>query len=133
MSTEPSRHSATTIADGDVVLDLGTMPERFEVGPDGTSVTVIAAMTYPRLAELHGPIRRAVANLASLPHVSVAGATATATHGSGDRNGNLATSSDPGGGSGAVHRARTDTWSVRRATSSLSRRRCAQCWRKSTE
>jgi xylitol oxidase len=29
--------------------------------------------------------------LASLPHISVAGACATATHGSGDRNGNLAT------------------------------------------
>ncbi len=34
----------------------------------------------------------ALANLASLPHISVAGAVATATHGSGDRNGNLATS-----------------------------------------
>jgi xylitol oxidase len=33
----------------------------------------------------------ALANLASLPHISVAGAIATATHGSGDANGNLAT------------------------------------------
>jgi xylitol oxidase len=33
----------------------------------------------------------ALANLASLPHISVAGAVSTATHGSGDRNGNLAT------------------------------------------
>jgi xylitol oxidase len=33
----------------------------------------------------------ALANLASLPHISVAGAVATATHGSGDTNGNLAT------------------------------------------
>jgi xylitol oxidase len=32
----------------------------------------------------------ALANLASLPHISVAGAIATATHGSGDGNGNLA-------------------------------------------
>ena len=30
-------------------------------------------------------------NLASLPHISVAGACATAMHGSGDRNKNLAT------------------------------------------
>ena len=30
-------------------------------------------------------------NLASLPHVSVAGACATATHGSGSKNGNLST------------------------------------------
>src|SRR5680860_278518 len=34
----------------------------------------------------------AVHNLASLPHISVAGACATATHGSGVKNGNLATS-----------------------------------------
>jgi xylitol oxidase len=33
----------------------------------------------------------ALANLASLPHISVGGAVATATHGSGVRNGNLAT------------------------------------------
>ncbi len=33
----------------------------------------------------------ALANLASLPHIAVAGAVSTATHGSGDRNGNLAT------------------------------------------
>ncbi len=32
----------------------------------------------------------ALANLASLPHISVAGAVATGTHGSGDRNGSLA-------------------------------------------
>ncbi|MEJ1231431.1 MAG: FAD-binding protein [Galbitalea sp.] len=33
----------------------------------------------------------ALHNLASLPHISVAGAVATGTHGSGDRNGTLAT------------------------------------------
>src|SRR5436853_6539 len=33
----------------------------------------------------------ALHNLASLPHISVAGAVMTATHGSGDTNGNLAT------------------------------------------
>jgi hypothetical protein len=38
-----------------------------------------------------GPVRDALHNLASLPHISVAGAVATATHGSGATNGNLAT------------------------------------------
>ena len=33
----------------------------------------------------------ALHNLGSLPHVSIAGAFATGTHGSGDRNGTLAT------------------------------------------
>ena len=47
-----------------------------------------------RYGELCGPLDAAgfaLHNLASLPHISVAGACATATHGSGDRNGNLAT------------------------------------------
>ena len=47
-----------------------------------------AGLTYGELAgELEG---LALHNLASLPHISVAGAIATATHGSGDANGNLA-------------------------------------------
>jgi xylitol oxidase len=47
-----------------------------------------------RYGELAGRLRDegvALANLASLPHISVGGAVATATHGSGDANGNLAT------------------------------------------
>ena len=48
-------------------------------------------MTYGRLAnELHEH-GLALHNLASLPHISVGGAIATGTHGSGDRLGNLAT------------------------------------------
>jgi xylitol oxidase len=47
-----------------------------------------------RYGELVDELRRggvALGNLASLPHISVAGAVSTATHGSGDGNGNLAT------------------------------------------
>jgi xylitol oxidase len=43
------------------------------------------------LAEALAERGLALANLASLPHISVGGAIATGTHGSGDRNGNLAT------------------------------------------
>src|SRR5699024_11322892 len=49
------------------------------------TVRVSAGVRYGDLApvlEQHG---RALANLASLPHISVAGAVATGTHGSGDR------------------------------------------------
>jgi len=86
-----SRHSFTDIADSDVVVDLGALPEQFAVSPDRTSVTVSGAMTYARLASLLEPHQLAIANMASLPHLSIAGAISTATHGSGTTNGNLAT------------------------------------------
>ena len=48
-------------------------------------------MTYGELAGVLAGAGLALHNLASLPHISVAGAVATATHGSGDASGNLAT------------------------------------------
>ena len=48
-------------------------------------------MTYGRLAPMLHQHDLALHNLASLPHISVGGAIATGTHGSGDRLGNLAT------------------------------------------
>ncbi len=56
------------------------------------TVTVGAGTKYGDIApELHQK-GYALHNLASLPHISVAGACATATHGSGIKNGNLTTS-----------------------------------------
>jgi alditol oxidase len=51
-----------------------------------------ASTTYGEAAQSLAPHGMALRNLASLPHISVAGAVATATHGSGTGNGNLATS-----------------------------------------
>ena len=48
-------------------------------------------MTYGRLCPLLDSKGWALHNLASLPHISIAGACSTATHGSGEKNGNLAT------------------------------------------
>ena len=48
-------------------------------------------ITYGRLADLLAARNLAIHNLASLPHISLAGAIATGTHGSGVANGNLAT------------------------------------------
>ena len=48
-------------------------------------------MNYGQLCPLLDEKGYALHNLASLPHISVAGAAATATHGSGVANGNLAT------------------------------------------
>ena len=55
------------------------------------TVTVEAGIKYGTLAEYLYKEGYALHNLASLPHISVAGACATATHGSGMNNGNLAT------------------------------------------
>jgi xylitol oxidase len=48
-------------------------------------------MTYGELGEYLHAHGHALGNMASLPHISIAGAVATATHGSGTTNGNLAT------------------------------------------
>ena len=57
---------------------------------DANTVTVEAGIRYGTLAEYLQNKGHALHNLASLPHISVAGACATATHGSGIKNGNLA-------------------------------------------
>ncbi len=59
--------------------------------PKSRTVTVGGGVTYGQLAPYIDGQGFAVHNLASLPHVSVAGACATATHGSGSKNGNLST------------------------------------------
>ena len=86
------RHSFNPIADssGDLI-DLGGIEPDFAIDPERRTVTVGAATTYGVLAEYLHRAGWALHNMASLPHVSVAGAIATGTHGSGDRLGNLAT------------------------------------------
>jgi alditol oxidase len=87
-----SRHSFNDLADttGDLI-SLARMRRVFELDPEARRVTIDGAVRY---GELAGPLDAAgfaLRNLASLPHISVAGACATSTHGSGDRNGSLAT------------------------------------------
>jgi xylitol oxidase len=86
-----SRHSFTDVADSDALVSLDHLPGQVEVDADAGTVRVPAALRYGALAPvLHGA-GWAVHNLASLPHISVAGAVSTGTHGSGDRSGTLAT------------------------------------------
>jgi alditol oxidase len=84
-----SRHTFSAITDADELVSLDGLPPEVVVG-DG-SVSFGAALRYGELAPILEAEGLALHNLASLPHISVAGAVATATHGSGDRNGNLAT------------------------------------------
>lgn len=86
-----SRHSFNAIADGEAALILGGIPIEPVLDPSRKKVTIAGHATYGDLAVFLSQHGLAVHNLASLPHISIAGAIATATHGSGRRNGNLAT------------------------------------------
>ncbi len=84
-------HSFNRIADTDgVLLSVAGLPPSVEVDPDGHGVTVAAGVRLGDLATRLHAEGYALANLPSLPHISVAGAVATGTHGSGTGNRNLA-------------------------------------------
>jgi xylitol oxidase len=86
-----SRHSFNGLADGAVLISLERMPKTIAIDPEARTVIINPGMNYSELAvELHAA-GWALHNMASLPHITVGGAVATATHGSGDRNGNLST------------------------------------------
>jgi xylitol oxidase len=86
-----SRHSFNDIADAEEQVELTALPADVVVDRDAATVSFGAGVTYGELAGALEHAGMALHNLASLPHISVAGAVATATHGSGDANGNLAT------------------------------------------
>ena len=87
-----TRHCFNNIADSkDGFLSLKPMDEVISLDPAKRTVTVAAGITYAQLCPYLEDKGFALHNLASLPHISVAGACSTATHGSGQKNGNLAT------------------------------------------
>lgn len=86
-----SRHSFNDIADSTVLVSLSALPADVAVDTVERTVTCGAALTYGELAAHLDRAGWALHNLASLPHISIGGAIATATHGSGDALGNLST------------------------------------------
>ena len=87
-----SGHSFNRMADTDGdLISLAGLPRVAEISADRTSVRVDGGSRYGDLAVPLQAAGLALHNTASLPHISVAGAVATATHGSGVRNANLAT------------------------------------------
>lgn len=88
-----SRHSFNGIADtSGAHISLERLNRVLSLDRENRRVTVEGGIRYGELGSYLHRNGFALPNLASLPHISVAGACATATHGSGDRNGNLATS-----------------------------------------
>lgn len=84
-----TRHSFSLVADAaGALLSTEHLDRIVEIGE--TTVTVEAGIRYGELSSTLRDHGLAVANLASLPHISVGGAVATGTHGSGVSNKSLA-------------------------------------------
>jgi xylitol oxidase len=93
-----SRHSFTDLTDttddsgaGGVLVSLADLPTTVEVDAEACTARVTGRAAYGEVATRLQEQGWALGNLASLPHISVAGAVATGTHGSGVENGSLAT------------------------------------------
>lgn len=90
-----ARHSFSDVADtGGTLIAMDALDRVIDVIVDAdrnaVSVIVEGGIRYDRLTSYLDHRGLALHNLPSLPHVSVAGAVATGTHGSGDRNRSLA-------------------------------------------
>jgi xylitol oxidase len=87
-----SRHSFSTVADTDgEMISMAALDRIVAIDPETMTMTVEGGIRYGELSAALHARGLALHNLPSLPHITVAGAVATATHGSGDANGNLAT------------------------------------------
>ncbi|WP_419992379.1 FAD-binding protein [Streptomyces boninensis] len=87
-----SGHSFNRIADTDgTLVSTAGLPPMADTDSAARTVRVSGGMTYAELADRLTGTGLALANMASLPHISIAGSVATGTHGSGDGQGSLAT------------------------------------------
>ena len=87
-----SRHSFNRIADSkENLVCLKEMNKVVSLDKKANTVTVEGGARYGEFASYLHQNGYALPNLASLPHITVTGACATATHGSGVKNGNLST------------------------------------------
>jgi xylitol oxidase len=87
-----SRHCFNDIADapGGLLLDLAALKTPVEINAEAATATVGGSARYGDfVGQLH-EAGFALPNLASLPHITVAGSVATGTHGSGRRRQGLA-------------------------------------------
>jgi alditol oxidase len=85
-----TRHSFTDLPDtAGTLIDLAGLTGGFVLDSEASTVEVAAGTRYGELALWLEERGYALHNLGSLPHISVGGATATGTHGSGNANGVL--------------------------------------------
>lgn len=87
-----TRHSFNGIADSNEdQISLADLDPFISLDRERRTVTVAGGLRYGEVCQYLHQQGFALHNLASLPHISIAGACATATHGSGNKLGNLAT------------------------------------------
>src|SRR5450432_3001702 len=88
-----TRHCFNAIADSKYnLVSSNNLNNILSLDTINNTVTVEGGIKYGELAPYLDKKGFALHNLASLPHISVAGSITTATHGSGVKNGNLSTS-----------------------------------------
>ena len=86
-----TRHCFNEIANSTTqFLSTRRLDKVVALDPKAQTVTIESGMSYGQLCPYLDQQGFALHNLASLPHISVAGACSTATHGSGSKNENLA-------------------------------------------
>ena len=84
-------HSFNRIADTDAdLVSVADLPRELEVDSARRTVRVSAGLRFGELGRPLHDAGFALHNLGSLPHISIAGAVSTGTHGSGVVNGTLA-------------------------------------------
>jgi len=87
-----TRHCFNRIADStQQLLTTDFAAQTPAIDSAARTISVGPAIRYGAIAPLLEAKGLALHNLASLPHISVAGAITTGTHGSGEKNGNLST------------------------------------------
>ena len=88
-----TRHSFNSIADSeDLIISSENLNKEIQLDSESGIVSVPSGVPYGKVAQYLEEKGLALHNLGSLPHISVVGATATGTHGSGRLNQNLSSS-----------------------------------------
>ena len=88
-----TRHSFSEVAASDgPLVTLTAMPADIALDTEARTVRVAAGVRYGELAVTAHAAGLALPNMGSLPHISVGGASATGTHGSGNHSRSLASS-----------------------------------------
>ncbi|MGW1818707.1 FAD-binding protein [Streptomyces sp. NPDC002125] len=84
-------HSFNTVADtSGSLISVAGLPRSIEIDREARTATVSAGLRFGELTDALHRAGFALHNMGSLPHISVAGACATGTHGSGVGNRSLA-------------------------------------------